>query len=403
MVNDPLLVATAIFVQHIIRVENGFSSACDRESLVVDLTSSFNKQQCIRKGNIFRLTAAKYRYNYQEFLNPFLDAAQKFGFFLPTIMAPYFFAFVLLGMLNIYVIYRVAKESCGVVYHLAQATGDVFALVSGLICLSDVYIIFAPLFAFWSICQQIPFALFMGSATFWIQFSLLSMVLLWHDRYMCICFPFEYFSSISAKKHKKKIFFAAALALITTSVHCLFVFAITDKGLDLMKFLIVKLINDFVQLVFSFFSICIIGFFCLKTATKAKHYQPPEGTSNYVESAELMKRFYRLTVQVLILNSAIIFILFLATFCNFFNSFCIFAFSSDSKQKIKICAFFDQIGSYYYLTNWTPFLSVFSSNIGLIVHSVFSEAYRKEVIKIFHGLISWFRCKYNASVAPFNK
>lgn len=40
--------------------------------------------------------------------------------------------------------------------------------------------------------------------------------------------------------------------------------------------------------------------------------------------------------------------------------------------------------SSYYLNDWSPHLTVLTSNIDLIVHSIFSRAHRKEIVQIFH-------------------
>src|SRR5271165_5646762 len=124
-----LAVASQIFIEHVWRAEYGLESACDRDSVVVALATFLNPQQCSRKGSIFELIAANHRYAYQQYFVPVQPILIKLLFYLPIFTAPYFFAILPIAFLNLYIIYRVAKESWGVWFHLAQAAGDIFILI----------------------------------------------------------------------------------------------------------------------------------------------------------------------------------------------------------------------------------------------------------------------------------
>ena len=147
----------------------------------------------MRKGNLFHLTAAYYRGVSEIWRIPFVNFAVKYFSYLSTLTAPYFFVAVPLGLLNVLIVWRVARECPGVWYHVAQAISDLIALIAGLINMSFAYVMFAPLFAWTNNCQSLAFFLFDEISVFFQLFSLFSLTLLCFDRYLSMCYPTKVF------------------------------------------------------------------------------------------------------------------------------------------------------------------------------------------------------------------
>jgi len=396
--NNISTVVQQIFIEHSRRAEYGLESACDRESVVVRLISSVEPQHCRRKGSAFRLIAANHRYAYQQYFVPNIPKLIKIFYYLPTFTAPYFFAVLPIALLNVYVVYRVAKESWGVWFHLAQAIGDIFILIVGLLSISGASLIFAPLFAFFPFCQSIVQITFSRFAVFGHNFSLYSMVLLWHNRYVAICFPEKYFCFTGSRVWKSLVG-AFVLAVVPASIDVLkLISVVSATGIDPYKFWTISMISDCAELLCCAIGISLIMFYTIKTAQQAKYYKPPEESSNSVETIVIMKRFYRLTVQVLALNAAMILISVLYNVLRVALDVCEFKYSfymPDVCNTLK-----SHMDSLFYLSDWSPHLTVLTSNIGLIVHSIFSRAYRKEVVKIFNEFKALIRCKHTTTVVP---
>lgn len=113
-------------------------------------------------------------------------------------------------MLNVLIVWRVARECPGVWYHVAQAISDLIALIAGLINMSFGYLVFAPLFAWTNDCQSLAVFLFDEISCFFQLFSLFSLTLLYFDRYLSMCFPEKYFS-LPGKTRKYLLLAAGAL------------------------------------------------------------------------------------------------------------------------------------------------------------------------------------------------
>lgn len=398
------MAASQTFIEHSRRAEYSLESACDRESVVVRLTGCIFGQHCHRKGSTFRLVAANYRYAYQQYFVPNVPNFIKIFYYLPIFTAPYFFAVLPLAILNIYIVYRVAKESRGVLYHLAQAIGDILILIHGLLSISGATLVFAPLFAFVPFCQFLVEIIFFRFAVFWHNFSLLSMVLLWQNRYISLCLPQKYAALYTRGRVRKSLLRASALAVVPASLDSLKLFSLFNSDVvDNKIYDIASVISDGVQLLYCTVCISLIIFYWIQTAKYARVYKPPEGASNFAETEEMMKRFYRLTVQVLALNAAMIFMLFLFNLLSVASQACMLMYNASYyiyNAPLLCITVQNYFYSTYYLTNWSPHLTVFTSNIGLLVHSIFSRAYRNEVVKVLHEFMTLIRVKNTASIFP---
>ena len=121
---------------------------------------------------------------------------------LPFLVAPYFFLGVPFSLLNIYIVYRIAKDCPGVWYHFGQAIGDLGAMFFGLISNSLLDLVFAPLFAWTIQCQWLSTKFFLGIKEFFILLSFFGFTLLSYDRYRKLCYPVKSFTeSVKARMH----------------------------------------------------------------------------------------------------------------------------------------------------------------------------------------------------------
>lgn len=203
------------------------------------------------------------------------------------------------------------------------------------------------------------------------------------------------------QKVRKSLLQAFALSAVLASVDLLKAFSLSNNSTNLRVFYATALISDSVQLFCSIVCVSLILFYSIQTAKFINNFKPVEGARNFAETVDLMKRLYRLTVQVLILNSVMILVLLL------YDSLVVIRdlhFLFVSNLDYYDPGFFDtlnlNISSSFYLSDWSPHFTIFTSNIGLFVHTIFSRAYRNEVIKIFRQFKGIFGCKYTGSVSP---
>lgn len=382
-------------------------AACDVESEVAWYSMLFYPQQCLMKGSWVHLTAASRRYSLEGYHDPDKDFFGKYFGCLPWITAPYLLPFVPLGMLNVFIIYRVAKECPGVWYHVAHAIGDVFALLSGIILYSYAYLLIAPLFAWTSYCQNYSWFLFQSILSdFSKLFSTISLTLLCYDRYLTLCKPEKY---LTAEDHTRKYLLLAALVaaapVIIKSAEIFFIEYYGPYNSSLLSW-VHQLFASGYYFVASFYcGICLILiiYWSFKTVKKSKSYQPPAGASNHIQKMELLKRFGHLTKIALILNSVYIVYLFLSSLTNAVNALCTARCSNEGDwcQKDTFCKFyFDNIAPIDGLLAWEAHFTVFTSNIGFIVHCTFLVTYRDEVIKLCRQVLRKLLKKHNPAVAP---
>lgn len=387
-----------IIYRYIERANYSLTFTCDRESVAVAHESYFEVQQCFRNGNLFQLTVSHYHYWLQQFNVPasWYGITAKYIGQLSYVSAPYFVAIVPLGILNVIIIHQVARECPGVRYHLAQTIGDVVALVCGLVYLSKLHNVFAPLFAWHRQCQSLAESFFGVLECFFQVFSLFALTLLTHDRYLIISFPNKY--EINKIKMRKFVPWIFALPIIPAMI--LFASAFWTSTLSA----ILELISTSVLALYYAVCLCVIAYCSTKTAIKSRNYQAPVGSSNAAESIAKMKRFYRLTTRVLILNSAYTMFLFVLYLNWTASTACRFVYlqkrSWAATYSQGFCKFYnDLFGNFYSAIYWKSQLSIFSSNIGLIFHSMFSYAYRNEVIRLFKSIAGFARhCKFTTTV-----
>lgn len=383
---------------YIHKAKYNLESVCDRETLIRYYSVLFYPEQCICKKYPFFPLAVLYRHFAQQFYDPTVDIAYKYSFLLPYIIEQYFLAAIPFAMLNVYLTYRVARECPGVRFHLLQAIGDIFDLAwKSSYC---AFPLMAPLFAWTNRCIRIALGLYEALYRVIPLFSTFSLTLLCYDRYVAVCKTMTY--SIWSKKSKKYIIIALAIAILPGILEFAnqYIYALNVNENRLF------LVEDIMRTILYTVCIIVILYCSVKTGKKAKAYQAPTGSQSAAESVEKMKRFLRLTVRVLILNS--IYTLFLLYGCivNVALDLCLFwypgiyTYSGNGFQGF--CKVVNQTFGASQITEWGLVLCLCTSNMGLLFHCMFSKLYRKEAKRLFHKFIGFFGYKETVAVTPLN-
>lgn len=401
---DPLRIAFKIFDGHVIRAKYDSSSACDGESLLVYFMQNFVPQHCILKGNLLRITMAYHRFMAEEYNGPLVayrnDVFWKYFVVLSSLVSPYFFLVIPLALINVLIVYRVAKECSGVWYHMAQSLSDIAQLISRLLVTIKVFQVFSPLFAWTSYCQMYAIAMFSALNVFYHVFGVFSLALLTFDRYVSIRDPDSYY--IYGSKAQKYLPVAAVISAVPAI--CISTANILQYSNPLLSDMFFILYSSTWLLCLTI-SICVSIYCSIRTSKAAKKYQPPASALNAAETIEKMKRFHQLTVRVLLLN--VVFTLFMYWIC--INALLRFiCFIPQDVEKLSefggFCHdYMKTFESALQLVNWIPAMLLLSSNTGLIFHCMFSRIYRSEVNKLFHEVVGWFRWNNSTPVVPFHE
>ena len=403
---DPDSNAFYIFHGHVKRAKYNANSACDGESILAFLSwGRMVPQLCILKGNMLRLPLAQFRCFYQEYKGPSMfdqydnDVFWKYVYMQGAVIAPYFSLVIPLGLLNMLIVYRVAKECPGVWYHMAQTIGDIGELFFVLLDVTSFAEMFAPLFAWTNSCQMFAQAMVSTPEFFFAVFGSFGLALLTYDRYLCVCYPEKY----STHGSKVKIYLSVTAAIAMVPAIFIFLGWITQNNYPVLSEMFFVLFSLLFFLCFTI-SIGITVFCSIRTVKAAKHYQPPEGGSHAAETIDKMKRLHQLAVRVALLN--VIFTLFMYWFAitYFIVKACSLAQNLNLVTPGGFCdIYLVKFEWAYELQVWTPLMLLFSSNTGLIFHCIFSHGYRDEVFKLFHEVIAWFRCQHPTPVVPLHE